>query len=127
MRLLTKAFFNAFTLWHSRVEGRLPYWPLDRLLKIQGFRVHSIVSHAYKHVPFYREVMNQAGLRPDDFHTAADLERLPLIDEENLAREGWRFRSRKADPEQTLELHTTGTSGHSKHITYDRQAAFVSQ
>ena len=75
----SKAFWNAFTLWHVRHEARLPYLPLADILAMQSRRVQSIVAHAYQTVPYYREVMDSAGLRPTDFRTASDLARLPIL------------------------------------------------
>lgn len=81
-----KAAWNAFTLWHARAEARLPYCPLDRVLSIQNRRIRAIVVHAYETVPYYREIMDEAGLRPRDFRTAEDLARLPILTGEELAR-----------------------------------------
>lgn len=62
------------------VERRVPFWPAGRIERLQCHRVRSIVRHAFETVPFYRAAMAERGLTPGDFRTAADLERLPLID-----------------------------------------------
>ena len=74
-----KIYWNAFTLWQVRHEAQLPYWPLQKILALQNQRVRAIVAHAYHTVPFYREVMDQQGLRPQDLRTADDL--APLLRE----------------------------------------------
>ena len=61
---LRKAYWNTFTLWHAGSEGKLPYCPLEGVLTVQNRRVRAIVTHAYETVPYYREVMGRAGLRP---------------------------------------------------------------
>ena len=76
---IRKAYWNAFTVWHARNEGQFPYLPLEAILAVQNRRVRAIVAHAYATVPYYREVMDHAGLRPEDFHTAEDLARLPIL------------------------------------------------
>lgn len=125
MSLAVRAYYNAFTLWHSRAESRLPYWRRERLLEVQSRRVQSIVAHAYRHVPHYRDVMDERGLAPADFRTADDLARLPLVGGEDLARAPHRFRSANLARKDVLELYTTGTSGHAKHVAYDRAAVFL--
>ena len=37
--VLTKAYWNAFTLWHARAEETLPYRPLHEILAIQTRRL----------------------------------------------------------------------------------------
>jgi len=78
--------WHVFTLWHARAEGKLPYRPLAELLTAQNQQVHAIVAHAYATVPHYREVMDKAGLHPNDFRTADDLTRLPILTSEQVAR-----------------------------------------
>jgi len=122
---LRKAYWNTFTLWHVRKEKGLPYRPLDEILALQNRRVRAIVTHAYATVPYYREVMDGAGLRPDDFHNADDLARLPLLTSEQVAREPQRFLSRRYTEGHSLLLHSTGTSGHIKVIHYNPTALFL--
>lgn len=120
-----KAFWNAFTLWHVRREARLPYRPLEDILTIQNRRVRSIVTHAYESVPYYREVMDEAGLRPTDFRTADDLARLPLLSGDQVARNPERFLSRRYRNGRSLELHSSGTQGRYRRIYYDPAALFL--
>lgn len=120
-----KAYWNAFILWHVRGEGRLPYRPLEEILTIQNRRVQAIVTHAYATVPYYREVMDQAGLQPSDFHTADDLARLPFLSGDQLARDPDRFLSRRYTNGRSLRLHSSGTSGRLRKINYDARALFL--
>jgi phenylacetate-CoA ligase len=122
---LVKSYWSAFGLWNLRQESRLPYWPLDKVLAIQRRRIRSIVNHAYRYVPFYREAMLKAGLRPDDFQTAEDLERLPLVTKEELALAPGRFRSRRHHDKNGLTLQSSGTSGQAVSIATNAAALFL--
>lgn len=122
---LHKAYWNTFTLWHVRKEKSLPYRPLEEILALQNRRVKAIVAHAYKTVPYYHEVMDRVGLRPGDFHTAGDLARLPILTGDQLAREPERFLSRRYANGRSLQLHSSGTSGRSRKISYDPAALFL--
>ncbi len=123
--LLSRACWSAYTLWNARGEGRLPYRPLDEIVAIQTRRIRTIVAHAFKTVPFYRDAMQQAGLRPRDIQSADDLARLPLLTGEQLARNPGQFVSSRYRDGPGIEIHTTGTSGHTKRVRYDPAALFL--
>jgi len=122
---LEKAYWNAFTLWHSRGEARFPYRPEEDLLAVQSKRVRAIISHAYGTVPFYREAMDRLGLKPADFAGAGDLARLPLVTGRDLAESPERFLSSSFLKKKTLELTTTGTVGLFKGIHHDPAGLFM--
>lgn len=122
--LAVKAYWNAYTVWHARKESGIPYQPLERILSIQRRRVHAIARHAYEHVPYYREVMNEQGLRPADFRTAADLAQLPVATGHALAEEPRRFLSEDYASRPGLVIDSSGTSGRSKKIRYGAGALF---
>jgi phenylacetate-CoA ligase len=123
---LHKVYWNAFTLWHLSAEARLPYRPLAEIQAIQNRRVRAMIAHAYETVPYYREVMDKTGLRPGDFHTAADLAQLPILTGDQLARDPERFLSRRYANGRSLQLHSSGTSGRLRKINYDAAALFLS-
>ena len=116
---------TAFAAWHQRREGSLPWWPVERVQALQDGRTRAIVAHAYRHVPFYRECMDARGLRVADFHTAADLVRLPLVTSADLAASPERFQAARMDRRTCLDLVTTGTSGLHKHILHDRSGLLL--
>lgn len=61
--------------WDERIEtlGR------DELALLQGGRLQWQVQRCYDGSAFYRERMDQAGVRPDDIASPDDLRRLPLV------------------------------------------------
>jgi len=122
---LHKVYWNAFTLWHFAAEARLPYRPLAKIHALQSRRVRALIRHAYETVPYYREVMDKGGLHPQDFHTAADLARLPILTGDQLARDPERFLSRRYAHGRSLQLHSSGTSGRLRKINYDAAALFL--
>lgn len=78
--LARRAYDTARLAVRGRRERRIPYWPVARIEGLQRRRLRSIVRHAWRGVPFYREAMLELGLGPGDLREPADLERLPLID-----------------------------------------------
>ncbi len=69
----------------AQVEARVPFWPLERTVRLQRHRIKAIVRYAYESVDFYRRAMDERGLSPSNFTTAEDLEQLPLISAADLA------------------------------------------
>jgi phenylacetate-CoA ligase len=81
-----------------------------------------MVAYAYRYVPYYRETLDRLGLTPDDFRTAADLARLPLLETEAYRRDPERFLSTAQPAERYLRLFTSGSSGVPRVIYHDARA-----
>jgi phenylacetate-CoA ligase len=60
------------------------YWSRDRLEALQLAKLRSLLEHAYQTVPYYREVMDETGVRPHDVRVVSDLVRLPLLTRKTL-------------------------------------------
>ncbi len=123
--LFTKLRWNAFVVWHARKERGIPFLPLEQIEAIQSRRVRAMVKHAYENVPFYREAMDQRGLKPRDFQTAADLARLPLIDRDVFVQQSDKFRAQNFIHADGLNLLSSGTSGTPKEVRQEARALFL--
>ena len=116
---LHRVRWTVVTAWLGRHERALPWWPPQRLAALQSRRLRGMVRHAYASVPYYRDAMDARGLVPADIATAADLAKLPLVDDRELAEAPERFLSSRHAGRDALVLTTTGTSGHYKEIHHD--------
>jgi phenylacetate-CoA ligase len=47
-------------------------------------RIRELIAHAYAHAPAVRQLMDEAGVAPDDVQSAADLARLPVTPKDRL-------------------------------------------
>lgn len=124
VRWSSRLYWTGFTVVQIPGARRMPFSPSSRIQAIQDLRVREIVAHAYRTVPFYRSIMDERGLRPGGFRTAADLAQLPLISGQDLARDPKLLLSTAAATEPLLEVTTSGSSGHAKRIYWDRAAVF---
>ncbi|MBI5395357.1 MAG: phenylacetate--CoA ligase family protein [Verrucomicrobia bacterium] len=118
MNLLRRFCNSVYVGANAWRERHVPFWPLERIERLQARRVRAIVRHAYEAVPFYREVMQEAGLKPGDFETAKDLVHLPLLDDGQVRRHGERFLSRRHDDRSRLLLHSTGSMSNVQKTIY---------
>ena len=50
----------------------------------QDERLVSTVQRVYEHVPYYRQLMDQKGVSPQDIHSRDDLYKLPFLTKEDL-------------------------------------------
>ncbi|MHB0859464.1 MAG: phenylacetate--CoA ligase family protein [Anaerolineae bacterium] len=105
------------------IDRQVPFWPLARIERLQRWRLQTTIRHAYRTVPYYRRVMDNLGLSPDDIRTADDLAKLPLIDDAMLRNEPEQFVSSLYGEHKRHSLHTSGThSGHRTEVYWDEGA-----
>lgn len=58
--------------------------PLEQLQALQSERLVAQVKHVYENVEFYRNKMDEAGVKPEDIHGIEDLHKLPFINKDDL-------------------------------------------
>jgi phenylacetate-CoA ligase len=124
--LLPRLQWSAYAFAHAQLDRRLPWQDLDHTLAIQGRRVRRIVRYAWERVPFYQVAMRAAGLHPDDFHTADDLARLPLVDSKTYAASPALFRPTPEGNPSVLAISSSGTTGQSKVFHHDIRSLVLS-
>ncbi|WP_366923213.1 phenylacetate--CoA ligase [Metallumcola ferriviriculae] len=82
-----------------------------QLEELQLTRLKETVNRVYHHVPFYRERFDEAGLRPGDINSLADIQALPFTTKDDL-RENYPFKLFAVPMEQVVRVHaSSGTTG----------------
>lgn len=77
----------------------------------QDERLVSQVTHVYKNVPYYRNLMEQKGVTPDDIKSTADLHKLPFLTKDDL-REAYPYGLLAMPLEDCVRIQSTsGTTG----------------
>ncbi len=75
-------------------------------------RLRRLVAHAYERVPFYRERLQLAGVRPGDIRAIDDIALLPITDKRDLAdRPPGEITASGLDPARLVATMTSGYSG----------------
>ncbi|HPF28645.1 MAG TPA: phenylacetate--CoA ligase [Lachnospiraceae bacterium] len=78
---------------------------------MQDERLASQVKHVYENVEYYRKLMDEKGVKPEDVQTTADLYKLPFISKADL-REAYPYGLLATPIEECVEIHSTsGTTG----------------
>lgn len=91
---------------HRELE-KSQWLPLETLLQQQNSKLQQFIAMAYKHVPFYKNLLQQQGLQPADFKTTADLAKLPFLTKAVISAH---FDELKADNAGKLKRFNTGGS-----------------
>lgn len=58
--------------------------PLEQLQALQSERLVEQVKHVYENVEFYKNKMDEAGVKPEDIKGIDDLHKLPFIEKDDL-------------------------------------------
>ena len=58
--------------------------PVEELKKLQSEKLVKQVKHVYDNVPYYRELMDKKGVKPEDIHGIEDLHLLPFLTKADL-------------------------------------------
>jgi phenylacetate-CoA ligase len=84
-------------------------WPRERLDSLRRVKLQRLIAHAYERVPYYRRLMDQAGVTPANIREPADLRIIPITTKADLRRAGQDCLS--AGIEASIVQHTSGHSG----------------
>jgi phenylacetate-coenzyme A ligase PaaK-like adenylate-forming protein len=77
----------------------------------QDDRLKILIRHCYENVPYYRQVMEDRKLRPEDVQSVRDLRKLPVLEKEDLRRNFDRLVSRTVDRSGLRLARTSGSTG----------------
>ena len=58
--------------------------PVEEMKKLQSEKLVKQVKHVWDNVPYYRSLMEEKGVTPDDIHGIEDLHKLPLLSKADL-------------------------------------------
>lgn len=101
---------------------RTEWWSPDRIAEYQDSTVRDLVRHAYEHVPFYRDRMRDAGVRPEDVRGVRDLPLIPITTKADVREHADRMRADNVARGDVIAMHTSGTTGTALHFDVDRDA-----
>lgn len=62
-----------------RIIKQMQSWTPEQVVEWQERQLQSFIKHVYEHTIYYRRVMDERGLTPEDIQTAEDLKKLPIM------------------------------------------------
>ena len=95
--------------------------PRPALEALQLKRLQQTVERVYRSVPFYRETLDAAGIRPEQIKGLEDLRRLPFTTKQDM-RDAYPYRLFAAPLEEIVRIHaSSGTTGKPTVVGYTRK------
>lgn len=84
---------------------------LDSLRKIQNEKIVKQVKHVYENVKYYRDLMDKAGVKPEDIKGVDDIKKLPFLTKADL-RDAYPYGLLATDLKNCVRIQSTsGTTG----------------
>ena len=85
--------------------------PVEELKKLQSEKLVKQVKHVYENLPYYRNLMDEKGVTPDDIKGVEDLHKLPFLTKSDL-REAYPYGLLAKPLKDCVRIHSTsGTTG----------------
>jgi phenylacetate-CoA ligase len=98
--------------------------PLDELQALQNHRLRATVERCYNTIPYYRKLLSQVGLKPQDIRSTDDLVHVPTTEKKDL-RALYPFPVLGFEPQKICRFAaTTGTTGTPVTIGFTRKDWF---
>lgn len=99
-------------------QPELETLPRPQLKALQDERLREQVPYVYARVPFYRQRLDEAGIKPGDIRGVEDLPKLPFTRKKDL-REHYPFGMFAVGREELARIHaSSGTTGKPTVVGY---------
>ena len=83
----------------------------EKILEIQNEKIVKQINRVYNNVPYYRNLMDKKGVKPEDIKTVDDIKKLPFLTKDDL-REAYPYGLLGTDIKNCVRIHSTsGTTG----------------
>ena len=116
---LLEIYFNTsyFHKWMISKKSKNIYYSLkktqwlsqEKIISLQEYRLNRLITHAYNHVPYYRNLFNNLKLKPYDITSIKDLKKINFLSKTDV-RENLFF-DLFSDNHQKNNLYKISTSG----------------
>jgi phenylacetate-CoA ligase len=112
LRLRLLRYPPGFDALVYQTQQRLRWTPQQRAAD-RCARLRTLLIHAGRHVPYWRELFERVGLRPERVQHEDELGVLPLLTKDVIVREGPRMWAEQVPSwaGDAVELETSGTTG----------------
>jgi phenylacetate-CoA ligase len=88
----------------------------------QLFQLQNIVQYVCEKSPFYKELFNKKGIKPEEIHCLADLGKLPLTEPRDLAEKPLRFLCiPPGEITRAITFTSSGTTGPQKSMYFSEK------
>jgi len=102
------------------------HWGRQQIDDFQNERLRILIAQIYENVSFYREQMDNLGLKPADIQIKADLKKLPILTKAQIKKEGIeKFTANNIPAKQIKKSSSSGSTGVPLHYFITKEAYSV--
>ena len=95
--------------------------PREEMRQLQLARLQATVDRVYNTMPFYRQRLDEAGVRPEDVRSLDDVRRLPFLTKHDL-RDHFPYGLFASPLREVVRIHaSSGTTGRPTVVGYTRR------
>jgi len=98
-------------------------WSLEQYRDYQVKQLRELLTLAFQHVPYYRELKRKLGCEPQDFKTVEDIQQLPILDKSQVRGQEHLFLNDSISLWKCTHGFTSGTTGTPINL-YETPASF---
>lgn len=100
--------------WNEEIETA----PRPELEALQSYRLSVTVRRVYENVPFYKDLFDRHGVKPEDIKTVKDLSKLPFTIKQDL-RDTYPYGLFATHMDNVVRIHaSSGTTGKQTVVGY---------
>lgn len=98
------------------------YWRVEQFRDYQMKKMRQLLSIAFQHVPYYRDMQQRLGCHVEDFKRPEDIRLLPTLDKYEVRGNEKLFCNELISPKRYLEGSTSGTTGTPLKVYFTRES-----
>jgi phenylacetate-CoA ligase len=99
------------TMAQNYYQKEIETMPVEEMKKLQTEKLIKQVKHVYEDVPYYRDLMDKKGVKPEDVKDIEDLHKLPFLSKADL-RDAYPYGLLGSPLKDCVRIHSTsGTTG----------------
>ncbi len=99
------------TMAQNYYQKEIETMPTSEMKKLQSEKLVKQVKHVYENVPYYRNLMDEKGVKPEDIKGICDLHKLPFLSKADL-RDAYPYGLLAKPLEDCVRIQSTsGTTG----------------
>ena len=123
-KITLERYRNEFTRLRDFL-GKSQFFSEAEILEYQRENLIKLISHAYHHVPYYKEMFNKKKLTPKDIQNVTDLQKLPILTKKDIKENFNKLIALNLNRKQLKHGHTSGTTGSPLEILWDKNIVLV--
>jgi|TARA_Y100000034_G_C6891421_1_gene410172 phenylacetate-CoA ligase len=107
--------------WYKLLK-KMENWPIEKIHEFQYEKLKKILEHAYKNVPFYKELWDKHKVKPSDVKSLKDLEKLPIITKDDILKNYSKIFAINKNYKNNMYRDSSGTSGKPIKFYHDEES-----